>query len=177
MRHTVEEKLRAIGMVQSGKTPRSVSRELHLGHHSLYEWLKAYEEKGIPGLENKTGIRKKRLTFEEKREIVLECENSDLPLYQISVKHGIAESTLREWSAKAARHGMDSLAGNKSVTTKSDTVRMKRIPKEECERENERLRKENERLKVEILLLKKVKALVEEREARNRRIGRVPSKG
>ena len=51
---------------------------------------------------------------------------------------------------------------------------MKRLPKEECEKENERLRKENERLRAENLLLKKVKALVEERESRNRRIGRGP---
>jgi len=55
-------------------------------------------------------------------------------------------------------------------------VRTKRIPKEEYEKENERLRKENERLRLENLLLKKVKALVEEREARNRAIGRKPSK-
>ena len=55
-------------------------------------------------------------------------------------------------------------------------VRMKRLPKEECEKENERLRKENERLRLEILLLKKVRALVEEREARNKAIGRKPSK-
>jgi transposase len=53
---------------------------------------------------------------------------------------------------------------------------VKRLPKEEYEKENERLRKENERLRLENLLLKKVKALVEEREARNRAIGRKPSK-
>ena len=51
---------------------------------------------------------------------------------------------------------------------------MKRLPKEECEKENERLRKENERLRAENLVLKKVKAIVEERESRNRRIGRGP---
>ena len=60
-------------------------------------------------------------------------------------------------------------------------VRTKRLPKEEYEKENERLRKENERLRLENLLLKKVllkkvRALVEEREAQNRAIGRKPSK-
>ena len=53
---------------------------------------------------------------------------------------------------------------------------IKRLPKEEYEKENERLRKENERLRLENLLLKKVRALVEEREAQNRAIGRKPSK-
>ena len=53
---------------------------------------------------------------------------------------------------------------------------MKQLTKEDIEKENERLRKENERLRLEILLLKKVRALVEEREARNKAIGRKPSK-
>ena len=59
---------------------------------------------------------------------------------------------------------------------KTDRKMTKRLPKEEYEKENERLRKENERLRLENLLLKKVKALVEEREARNRVIGHGPSK-
>lgn len=176
MRHTVEEKLNAIGMVKSGMTPRMVSRQLHLGHHSLYEWIAAYEANGVAGLENKTRTRRNQLSFEEKRKIILECEHSELPLYQISTKYGIAESTLSSWLSKVSQSGMDSLARKKRVTPKSDIVHMKRIPKEECEKENERLRKENERLRIENLLLKKVKALVEEREARNRAIGRASSK-
>ena len=51
---------------------------------------------------------------------------------------------------------------------------MKKLTKEDIEKENERLRKENERLRLENLLLKKVKAIVEEREARNKAIGRKP---
>ena len=176
MKHTLEEKLNAIGMVKSGMTPRSVSRILHLGHHSLYEWIAAYEEKGISGLKNKPRTRKNQLSFEEKRKIILECQQSDLPLYQISTKHGIAESTLSSWLAKVEQFGMDSLARKKSIKPDSSTAKMKRLPKEECEKENERLRRENERLRAEVLLLKKVKALVEEREAQNRRIGRGPSK-
>jgi transposase len=53
---------------------------------------------------------------------------------------------------------------------------MKQLSKEEIEKEYERLCKENERLKLEKLLLEKVKAIVEEREARNKAIGRKPSK-
>ena len=42
--------------------------------------------------------------------------------------------------------------------------------------ELEQLRKENQELKTENALLKKVRALVEERNARLRKIGQVPSK-
>ena len=53
---------------------------------------------------------------------------------------------------------------------------MKQLSKEEIEKEYECLCKENERLRLEKLLLEKVKALVEEREALNKAIGRKPSK-
>ena len=60
--------------------------------------------------------------------------------------------------------------------SKQVSIWLNGYPKEEYEKENERLRKENERLRLENLLLKKVRALVEEREARNRAIGNGPSK-
>ena len=53
---------------------------------------------------------------------------------------------------------------------------MKKLTKEDIEKENKRFRKENERLRLEKLLLEKVKAIVEEREARNKAIWRKPSK-
>jgi transposase len=74
------------------------------------------------------------------------------------------------------RNGFEALASHKSRPSKTYERMVKRLPKEEYEKENERLRKENERLRLENLLLKKVKALVEEREARNRVIGHGPSK-
>ena len=53
---------------------------------------------------------------------------------------------------------------------------MKQLSKEEIEKEYERLCKENERLRLEKKQIEKVKAIVEEREARNKAIGRKPSK-
>ena len=93
---------------------------------------------------------------------------------EISSKHGIASSTLVGWLSKFNKGGKDALAIKLPSPREQSKSIMKRLPKEECEKENERLRKENERLRAENLLLKKVKALVEERESRNRRIGRGP---
>ena len=171
---SLEEKLAVIKLVEQGQSARSVSDKLHLGRHIVYEWLAAYKDKGVQGLIPKNK-RKNRLSYEEKCKIVREYQESELTLYQLSVKHNVSSSQLGNWVRLAEKNGFEALAPKKRGP-KIGMVRMKRLPKEECEKENERLRKENERLRLEILLLKKVRALVEEREARNKAIGRKPSK-
>ena len=116
------------------------------------------------------------MSYEEKCKIVREYKESNLTLYQLSVKYGISNSTISVWVKLAERGGYGALESHKSRQSKTGKRMVKRLPKEEYEKENERLRKENERLRLENLLLKKVRALVEEREARDRAIGRKPSK-
>ena len=172
---SLEEKLAAIRLVEQGQSARSVSDKLHLGHHILYEWLAAYKDRGVEGLKPK-GKRPKRLSYEEKCKIIREYQETELTLYQLSAKYDIASSVLANWVRLAEREGFEALAPRKLGRPKTGRKMTKRLPKEEYEKENERLRKENERLRLENLLLKKVRALVEEREARNRAIGRKPSK-
>ena len=168
---SLEEKLAVIRLVDQGQTARSVSRKLHMNRNKLYEWLAAYKEHGIQGLITKEKI----FSYEEKCKIIREYQESELTLYQLSGKYGVASTVLSYWARLVKNGGFEALTPKKREV-KTGMARVKRLPKEECEKENERLRKENERLRLEILLLKKVRALVEEREARNRAIGRKPSK-
>ena len=172
---SIEEKMSAIGLVFQGESARSVSRKLHLGHHILYEWIESYKLRGIEGLKPK-GKRPRRLSYEEKCKIIREYQESELTLCQLSAKYDIASTALACWVRLAEREGFEALAPRKLGRPKTGRNMTKRLTKEEYEKENERLRKENERLRLENLLLKKVRALVEEREARNRAIGRKPSK-
>ena len=172
---SIEEKLSAIGLVFQGESACSVSRKLHLGHHTLYDWIESYKLRGIEGLKPK-GKRQRKLSYEEKCKIIREYQESELTLCQLSAKYDIASSVLANWGRLAEREGFEALAPKKLGCHKTGRNMTKRLPKEEYEKENERLRKENERLRLENLLLKKVRALVEEREARNRAIGRKPSK-
>ena len=172
---SIEEKLSAIGLVFQGESARSVSRKLHLGHHILYEWIESYKLRGIEGLKPKWK-EKKRLSYEEKCKIVCEYQESELTLCQLSAKYNISNSVISTWVKLAERDGFEALESHKSRHSKIGGHMVKRLSKDEFEKENERLRKENERLRLENLLLKKVRALVEEREARNRAIGHGPSK-
>lgn len=175
MFYSVEEKLKAIRMVERGNSVRHVSDSLHLGHHQLYEWIASYRLKGVKGLEKTPVVR---ITYEKKCEIVREYQKSELSLPEIAAKYGVSTCAISKWVRKAANQGLQSLTskrgGAKSKPTKCR--HMKNVPNTDLEKENKRLREENERLKIEVLLLKKVKALVEEREARNRKIGRASSK-
>jgi len=175
--YSVEEKLSVLRLVFEGHSVRSVSDKLHLGHHILYEWLASYKLRGIDGL--KPRRKKKRdVPYEEKCRIIREYHESGLTLYQLSAKYDISSSVLSSWFRMVERSGYEALASHRSRPSKTVKRMVKRVPKEEYDKDKEieRLRKENERLRLEVLLLKKVKALVEEREARNRAIGRKSSK-
>ena len=135
---SVEEKMSAIGLVFQGESARSVSRRLHLGHHILYEWIESYKLRGIEGLKPK-GKRQRRLSYEEKCRIIREYQESELTLCQLSAKYDIASSVLANWVRLAERKGFETLMSKKRGP-KTGMVRMKRLPKDECEKENERLR-------------------------------------
>ena len=150
---SLEEKMSAIGFVFQGESARSVSRRLHLGHHILYEWIESYKLLGIEGLKLKPK-KKKRLSYEEKCKIVREYQESELTLFQLSAKYQLSSSIIGNWVKLVERNGFEALESRRS----------------------RHFQKENERLRLENLLLKKVRALVEEREAQNRAIGHGPSK-
>ena len=173
--YSLEEKLCAIGFVFQGESVSSVSRRLHFGHHTLCDWLERYKVRGIEGLKA-CGKKRECFSYEEKCRIVCEYQISNLTLYQFSVKHNISNSTLSAWIRLVESKECKALDSYKSSHSQTGTPMVKKLPKEEYEKENERLRKENERLRLENLLLKKVRALVEEREAQNRAIGRKPSR-
>ena len=178
MKHrlSLEKKLAAIKMVKDGQSARSVSDKLHLGHHLLYEWISVYKEKGVDGLKTDNKRKSKHLSHEEKCKIIREYQENDLPLYQVCARHGISLSALTNRLTVVEKGGFESLACPKNKRCKSGMTRKKRQPKGDLEKEYERLLKENECLRAENLLLKKVKALVEEREAQNRAIGHAPLK-
>ena len=141
---SLEEKLAAIKLVEQGHSARSVSRKLHLNRNNLYEWLAAYSDMGICGLKPKRK-KKKRVPYEEKCKIIREYHETELTLYQLSGKYGVSSGVLGNWARLVEDNGFDALMPKKRGP-KTDMKRMKRLPKEECEKENERLRKENERL-------------------------------
>ena len=89
----------------------------------------------------------RRRTLEEKLEAIRLVEEGNSPrsvsdrlhiLPEISSKHGIASSTLVGWLSKFNKGGKDALAIKQPSPREQSKSIMKRLPKEECEKENEK---------------------------------------
>ena len=113
-----------------------------------------------------------QVSLERKLQIVREVEQKRLSLPEVAYQHLLQPETVRRWVRAYQKSGVSGLARKRGVAS----MKKKRQRTEAELDELEMLRKRNEYLEAENALLKKVKALVEEREARLREIGRKPSK-
>ena len=163
-------KVAAVRMLASGKSASQVCRELHIGPNSLRLWYQQYSQGGELSLLAKPHAHQK--SFEEKAMIIEDIVNNGLSLTAASIKYELAHETLRGWYLSYKSHGLEGLRRKNEATMS----KKKRTYTEDELDELERLRLRNEWLEAENALLKKVRALVEEREARQRGTGRKPSK-
>ena len=150
--------------------------EAHFGINKKllgYLWGR-YQSEGPSGLLKKQNV-KADYTF--KVQVLRDIEKNHLTLVEASLKYNVSDSQIIVWKRIAKTHGYESLAITRprGRPPKNDMGRpRKKKPEEMTELELLQLRVKE--LEAENALLKKVKALVEEREARLREIGRKPSK-
>ena len=128
----------------------------------------------------KHGLLKKqnvRAHYKFKLQVIRDIEENQLTLMDASLKYNVSDTQLYQWRKIAKTQGYDALAITrpKGRPPKNDMGRpRKKKPEEMTELELLQLRVKE--LEAENALLKKVKALVEAREARLKEIGRKPSK-
>jgi len=160
--------LSAVQALIRGENVYKVSSRYGIHHFKLQLLRKRYEERGLPGLLESRGLRCYNL--EERISIVKDIEQNHISLLEASLKYDVGYSTLL-YILKSYRS-----KGEEGIATKRDMARKKRQTSKEYLDELEELRQRNEYLEAENALLKKVKALVEERESRLRALGRKSSK-
>ena len=169
-KHGMKEKLRYIQMLNDGYTVDYIHSKFGINHTQLeVMWIK-YQTEGISALEDRP--TNKQTPNAIKLEAIFDYTKNNLSLTQVCLKYDIDKSTIQRWKKKYDEEGID------AFITKPEVLQMGRKRKKSLEEmtELERLRYENECLRAENALLKKVKALVEAREARLKEIGRKPSK-
>lgn len=170
-KHGYADLLKYMHMLENGISFRHISEEYGIDHAQLAVlWVK-YQEIGPAALNKKKNIK---ADFELRSEIVLDIEENHLTLQAASLKYGASPSRIKVWRKMYRQGGLQALKLTKKRGRPTGMGRPKK--KQEPLTELERLRKENEELKTQIALLKKVKALAEEREARLRGDWQEPSK-
>ena len=157
-------------MVSTGKTINYVCSHLKISRLTMRLKYHQYQLGGELALLSPTN--QAHLPLDRKIAIVEDIIKNGLSLLSASLKYNVPHDTLRCWVIRYRENGVSGLEHKRHL----NDMKKKRQRTEAEMDELEMLRKRNEYLEAENALLKKVKALVEEREARLRAIGRKPSK-
>ena len=173
-KHGYEERLKYMHMLENGYTIAYINRNFGIGHDLLGQLWARYQSEGPSGLIKKKNVKS---DYAFKHQVVRDIEENHLTLVEASLKYNVSASRISVWQKTARTQGYDALAITRprGRPPKNDMGRPRKKKPEEMT-ELERLRYENECLRAENALLKKVKALVEAREARLKEIGQKPSK-
>lgn len=169
--HSDADRLRYIHMLETGRSIKSISKEFGINNKLLSGLWQKYQKYGAEA------VKKSKYLYVEpakKKQIVHDIEKNHITLLAASLKYGPSIGVIQGWLRIARRDGIDALD---KIRGRGGLPYMGR-PKKNSKplTEVERLQQEILELKVENALLKKVKALVEEREARLRGTGQKPSK-
>ncbi len=158
-KHKVEDRLLAVLAVEAGESISSAARQFQMSESVVRRSLGLYQHHGATGLSNK----KYAWTSEERYKILIYMHENNLSCQETGIKFGISGSnTIWLWEHKYLENGIEGLEdkkkGRKPRTQKPKPPKTR---EEELLEENLYLRAENE-------YLKKLNALVAEREKREK---------
>lgn len=159
-------------MLEDGHSVRSIKRRYGINDRLLESLWRSYRKTGRKALEKK---RYARTRIETKRRAIYDFEEKHLSLVEIMSKYDISSSAFYQWRRRYHAGGEAMLQEKPRGRPPKAMGRPRKKAVEEMT-ELERLQKENQELKTQVALLKKVRALVEERNARQYGIGHRPSK-
>ena len=159
MVHSLEEKLDVIKMHEDGAGIKRIAKRLGLSKSLITLWLEQYKQHGKDGFMRLP--YNCRYNFEEKCQIICEIEEKHVPLHVVSAKYRVARSTLHCWIGIVRKHGYEAL---REVKYGRKYASMGRPKKKEPVTELEKLQRENELLRAENAYLKKLRALMTEKD-------------
>ena len=155
-KHSFKEKLRCMKLLDEGYPMRRLAAESGICRNQLYYLRKRYLAYGEDGLRRK---ERHYASEAEKASVRAEIMGKSLPLDEIYLKYDISEGAIYSWRKTEGKRQLP-MAKRKKNTQLTEL---------------EELKARNEYLEAENALLKKVKALVEARDAHLKGIGQKPS--
>ena len=166
--------MEALKLLQSGESANAVSKQLSISNGELQTWSLIYAKEGERGL----AVYPKNICIGAiKDKIICTYRQKRVPLHILSAKYSVPYSSVSRCISTYKRKGNAGIEG--AVIKFEDLMRAgdhvkEELTKVELKQKLKEALNENEYLKAENALLKKVKALVEAEERRNKR-SRKPS--
>jgi transposase len=169
--YTLEEKMFAIRMYESGSSSVAISRKLGYTASKIRYWINQYRENGVEGLRPLSFLHH---SADFKKAVVGDMLRNSLSLDRAAIKYGISPTSASHWLRIVAAEGYDGL--NQLKKQGSPRKDMGRPKKKVPQTDIEKLQDEILHLKAENAYLKKLSALVEQRIARESGRLSTPSK-
>ena len=159
-KHSLSEKLKVIELHQSGNGCVTISKQLGIAESVVTRWIRIYQNHGFSGFDKSIGTK---LSIESKQQAVKDVLENSLSFESVSLKYKVSVSVVYSWTQRVKEHGYGALA---MIKRGRPSKNMGRPKKKEPETELEKLQEEVRYLRAENAYLKKLRALVEERIAR-----------
>lgn len=176
IRHTFESRLNIVSQALNGRPLMHLEKIYNTSSREIRMWIRKYELHGESSLHPANG---NNISLEEKERIVQDVlvNEKGLSLAKAAINHNVSYSALWRWVKIVKQNGLEGLKLPSSPKARPKNLPvMARPKKKKPTTELEKLQFEVYKLRAENELLKKVKALVEEREARERMTGLKSSK-
>ena len=161
--------MEALRLLQSGMSVQSVSKRLGVLHGELQTWSLIYEKEGEKGL---AAYPKNLCSGDIKDKILWKYRKKRVPLHTLSAQYSIPYSSVCRCISTYRRQGYAGVEGAvidmMEVMRSGDTLE-EALSKAELKHKLKVAMNELEYLRAENALLKKVKALMEAEERKNKR--------
>ena len=170
-KHSLSEKLKVVEYYKTGYGCSTISKELSISETMVNRWINIYQTFGLSGFNKQSG---KHVPLAFKVEVVRDVLEKSLSCEVAGLKYHVSESAVNTWVSKVKTGGYSALAQTKQLGR--PVKDMGRPKKKQPETELEKLQEELRYLKAENAYLKKLRALVQERIARESGKQSEPSK-
>ncbi|AYH41380.1 helix-turn-helix domain-containing protein [Christensenella minuta] len=160
-KYSLEEKVSIVEKVLSGEWGiKEAGRNTGIHKGDIQKWIAAYEQHGVAGLDR----RGSSYTGEFKQTVIEDMRINRLSLRETAAKYNIAiHSTISRWERIYLEEGAQGLYAERRGR------RIKGRPPKLTKQAEEDLIAENQRLRAEVDYLKKLNALVQEKERQERK--------
>ena len=172
---SLELKVEALGLLKTGLSVSSVSKQLKIPSGVLQTWSQIYAREGVKGL---AAYPKNLCSGDIKDKILWSYRKKRVPLHTLSAQYSIPYSSVCRCISTYRRQGYAGVEGAvidmMEVMRSGDTLE-EALSKAELKHKLKVAMNELEYLRAENALLKKVKALMEAEERKNKRSRRPSS--